>query len=47
LGVLERKEQHEQFLTLEINRIIDEKLRLRRRIKDLLTLNTRDAAASF
>ena len=41
LGVLEKKEQQEQFLTKEIIKIQEEKQRLKRRIKELLVLNTK------
>lgn len=42
LGVLQRKEQHSQFLTKEILKIMEEKVILKKRIKDLLAFNTKD-----
>jgi hypothetical protein len=42
LGVLQRKEQYNQFLTKEIVKIMEEKVILKRRIKDLLAFNNKD-----
>ncbi len=42
MGVLQRKEQYNQFLTKEIVKIMEEKVILKRRIKDLLAFNNKD-----
>ena len=42
LGILERKEQHEQFLTKEVIKIMEERQRLKRKIKDIFTTNIKE-----
>ena len=46
LGILERKEQHEQFLTKELIKIMEERQRLKRKIRDIFTFKTKETTTN-